>query len=72
MNHFAYCADNLEVLKLIDSEFEVVTVVGDPEEGFSSGFDVAIYDSRDMQSISKAIESVEGEYREQTDNGTTI
>jgi len=72
MNHFAYCADNLEVLTIIDSEFEVVTVIGDPDEGFSSGFDVAIFDSRDMETISNEINSIEGEYRDKTNNGTTI
>jgi len=61
MQRYLYHTTDEDVLKTIDAEFHVVTVIGFPEDGYSSGYDLAIFDKRSKSEIKMAIRKV---YRE--------
>ncbi|EGQ44119.1 MAG: hypothetical protein J07AB43_01780 [Candidatus Nanosalina sp. J07AB43] len=58
MNTYNFSTESDEVIEQIDNEFKIVTVVGSPESGFSSGFDLVIYDDREEHEIHKAVEKI--------------
>lgn len=59
MNYYAYNVDEEQKIKVLDEEFDVVTLVGYPEHGVSEGYDVCIYDSRSKNEIAQQIRKMD-------------
>ena len=72
MTYFAYSADNEQMLKMLDDEFKVAVVVGNPEDGLSKSYDVAIYADRTTDEIHKTVTGIEKQLSEESYNGTQI
>lgn len=58
MNTYAFSTADEDVIKEVDKEFTVATVFGTPESGYSSGYDIEIYDSRSEETIHNIVESI--------------
>lgn len=61
MEYYAYHTEHQSVLEQLDREFDVVTVVGGPDDNYSDGYDLAIYDTRSKEQIAKAIRKIHTE-----------
>lgn len=55
MQYYAYHIEQEPMLKQLDNEFDVVLVVGEPPDGYSDGWDLAIYDTRSKGQIARDI-----------------
>lgn len=62
MTYFAYHTEDEEELRKLDKEFRVVTVMGNPEDGYSDGWDLAIFDPRSKREIAKDIQKLNTEW----------
>lgn len=58
MNTYAFSTTDEDVIRKVDKEFEVAVVFGAPESGYSSGYDIEIYDSRSEDTIHNIVESI--------------
>ena len=59
MNQFNYHTEDESLIPLLDDEFDVVCVIGEPEDGMSDGFNLSIHDTRTEVEISEQIRRVE-------------
>lgn len=58
MNHFEYSTESDLMVSMIDDEFFIVNVVGNPEHGESKGYDLSIHDPRTRDEIWKKIQAM--------------
>jgi hypothetical protein len=63
MNTYAFSTDNEDVIRRADKEFDVAVVFGSPESGYSSGYDIEIYDSRPEEEIHNKIKEIKHEQK---------
>jgi len=57
MNHIEYHVEveNEMLVSMMDKEFSIVNVVGNPEDGLSDGYNLSIFDSRCEDKIIETI-----------------
>jgi len=57
MNHIEYHVEveNEMLVSMIDKEFSIVNVVGNPEDGLSDGYNLSIFDPRCEDKIIETI-----------------
>lgn len=53
MDYYAYHTEDEQLIDKLDKEFDVVTLVGNPSQGYSGGFDLAIFDTRSKGEIAR-------------------
>lgn len=58
MNTYNFSTKSQEVIEQVDKEFTVALVVGSPKSGYSSGFDIEIYDERPVHEIHVHVEHI--------------
>jgi hypothetical protein len=61
MNHIEYHVEvqNEMLVSMIDKEFSIVNVVGNPEDGLSDGYNLSIFDPRCEDRIIERIGQLE-------------
>lgn len=58
MTTYFYSETDEQIIEQLDKEFRVVTVIGDPEDGYSRGYDLVIIDSRSKSEIASVVRNI--------------
>jgi hypothetical protein len=58
MTTYFYSETDEQIIEQLDKEFRVVTVIGDPEDGYSGGYDLVIIDNRSKSEIASIVRNI--------------
>jgi len=58
---YEYNTSDERLIRKLDKEFQIVTLINTQEHGYSKGYDVAIYSSMSKNSIRKKITELKSE-----------
>jgi len=61
INHFSYHTENEMLVQMIDEEFMMVNVIGDPSTGKTDGYNISILDPRTKDQILEDVKELQSQ-----------
>lgn len=61
LNHLSYHTENESLLEMIDKEFTIVNVIGEPSDGATSGYNISILDPRTKDEILEDVKDLQSQ-----------
>jgi hypothetical protein len=61
INHLCYHTEDEMLIEMIDEEFEVVNVIGEPSDGDTSGYNISILDPRTKDEILEDVKKIQSQ-----------
>lgn len=61
INHLSYHTEDEMLVEMIDKEFEVVNIIGEPDDGATSGYNISILDPRTKDQILQDVKELQSQ-----------
>lgn len=61
INHLCYHTQDEMLIEMIDEEFAVVNVIGEPSDGATDGFNISILDPRTKDEILEDVKEIQSQ-----------